>query len=322
MSWMTRSCRPGTVANGLFASILCTRRHANAVYLGRLPRARGAVAGMHFTSISSIEERQVAMSHGSSVRLFLPADKDERGLVPFVQKDVPMTTHHTSSRSCRICGKSFPAKDVVPGEIVRKEIADEILKTVPDWSPAMFICRSDLAMIRGRYVHSLLESDKGELSSLEHEVVRSLQEHEILAANIDAEFEQKWSFGERMADRIATFGGSWAFLICFGIFLVLWIAMNSLVLLWRPLDPYPFIFLNLILSCLAAVQAPIIMMSQNRQEAKDRIRSEHDYQVNLKAELEIRHLHEKVDHLLSHQWERLVRIQELQMEALSELGSK
>ena len=98
--------------------------------------------------------------------------------------------------------------------------------------------------------------------------------------------------------------------------------MNSLVLLERPLDPYPFIFLNLILSCLAAIQAPIIMMSQNRQEAKDRIRSQHDYKVNLKAELEIRHLHEKVDHLLSHQWDRLVQIQELQLELLSDLGAK
>lgn len=125
-----------------------------------------------------------------------------------------------------------------------------------------------------------------------------------------------------MADKIATFGGSWAFLICFGVFLLIWILINSVALLWRPLDPYPFIFLNLLLSCLAAVQAPIIMMSQNRQEAKDRIRSEHDYQVNLKAELEIRHLHEKVDHLLSHQWERLVKIQELQLELLADLGAK
>ena len=96
--------------------------------------------------------------------------------------------------------------------------------------------------------------------------------------------------------------------------------MNSLVLLWRPFDPYPFILLNLILSCLAAIQAPVIMMSQNRQEAKDRVRSQHDFQVNLKAELEIRHLNEKVDHLLSHQWERLVQIQEIQLEVLEELG--
>jgi uncharacterized membrane protein len=88
------------------------------------------------------------------------------------------------------------------------------------------------------------------------------------------------------------------------------------------MDPYPYILLNLILSCLAAIQAPIIMMSQNRQEAKDRLRSQHDYQVNLKAELEIRHLHEKVDHLLSHQWERLAEIQEIQLELLSEIGRK
>jgi len=152
--------------------------------------------------------------------------------------------------------------------------------------------------------------------------VRRLREHELLSSNIDAEFEQNWSFGERMADKITTFGGNWAFLICSGIFLFIWIGLISFVLLWHLLDPYPFIFLNLILSCLAAIQAPIIMMSQNRQEAKDRIRSQHDYQANLKAELEIRNLHEKVDYLLSHQWERLVQIQELQLEVLSKLGAR
>jgi uncharacterized membrane protein len=233
-----------------------------------------------------------------------------------------MTSQKTLPRTCAICGKSFPARNVVSGEIVRDEIAAEILKRYPEWSSEKFICRVHLTEFRGKYVHSLLESEKGELSSLEHEVVRSLQEHELLSSNIEADFEQTWSFGERLADKIAAFGGSWTFLICFGIFLFIWIGMNSLVLLWRPLDPYPFIFLNLILSCIAAIQAPIIMMSQNRQEAKDRIRSQHDYKVNLKAELEIRHLHEKVDHLLSHQWERLVQIQELQLELLSDLDAK
>lgn len=233
-----------------------------------------------------------------------------------------MAYKNTPLRTCAICGKSFPERSVVSGEIIRKEIAAEILKTYPEWSAEKFICGADLTVLRGQYVHSLLESEKGELSSLEHDVVRSLREHELLSSNIDAEFEQKWSFGERLADKIATFGGSWVFLICFGAFLCIWIGMNTFVLLWSPLDPYPFIFLNLILSCLAAIQAPIIMMSQNRQEAKDRIRSQHDYQVNLKAELEIRHLHEKVDHLLSHQWERLVQIQELQLELLSELSTK
>lgn len=233
-----------------------------------------------------------------------------------------MTSKNILQRTCAICGKSFSANNVVSGEIVRKEIAAEILKSYPEWSAKNFICKADLAVFRGKYVQSLLESEKGELSSLEHEVLHSLQEHELLSSDIESEFEQKWSFGERMADKIAAFGGSWTFLIFFGIFLFIWIGMNTYVLVSHPLDPYPFIFLNLMLSCLAAIQAPIIMMSQNRQEAKDRMRSQHDYQVNLKAELEIRHLHEKIDHLLLHQWDRLVQIQELQLELLSELDAK
>lgn len=233
-----------------------------------------------------------------------------------------MTKTGNHRRGCAICGKTFPARDVVAGAFVRDAVADEIRRDYPDWSAESFICRPDLTRYRTKYVHSILESEKGEVTSLEQEVLHSLREHEVLSTNIDAEFEREWSFGERLADRIASFGGSWTFLIWFGVFLALWIVMNSIVLLWRPADPYPFILLNLVLSCLAAIQAPIIMMSQNRQEAKDRLRSQHDYQVNLKAELEIRHLHEKIDHLLSHQWERLVQIQEIQLELLSELGRR
>ncbi len=224
--------------------------------------------------------------------------------------------------ACAICGKTFAARDLVPGRAVRDVVAKEILRDHPDWSPESLICRSDLNRFRGKYVRSLLESEKGELTFLEQEVVRSLHEHEFLSKNVDAEFELEWSFGQRLADRIADFGGSWTFLICFGGFIALWIAMNSYVLAVRPVDPYPFILLNLLLSCLAAVQAPVIMMSQNRREAKDRLRSQHDYQVNLKAELEIRQLHEKIDHLLSHQWERLAEIQEIQLELLSEIGRR
>lgn len=221
---------------------------------------------------------------------------------------------------CAVCGKPFAEDDLVPSALVRDAIAEQIRIEQPAWTDESFICRRDLTRFRTRYVHQILESEKGELTALEHEVLDSLREHEVLATNVDAEFEQDWSFGERLADRIAAFGGSWTFLICFAVFLSVWITVNSVVLLWRPVDPYPFILLNLVLSCLAAVQAPIIMMSQNRQEVKDRLRSQHDYQVNLKAELEIRHLHEKVDHLLSHQWERLVQIQEIQLELLAELG--
>jgi uncharacterized membrane protein len=225
-------------------------------------------------------------------------------------------------RACAVCGRTFPARDVVAGALVREVLAEEIRREHPDWSADGFICRADLSAFRTRYVHSLLESEKGELTSLEREVVESLREHELLSKNVEAEFEQEWTLGERLADRIAVFGGSWTFLLCFAAFLAVWIGINSAVILWRPVDPYPFILLNLVLSCLAAIQAPVIMMSQNRQEAKDRLRSQHDYQVNLKAELEIRQLHEKVDHLLSRQWERLVEIQEIQLELLSELGRK
>ncbi len=223
---------------------------------------------------------------------------------------------------CSICGRSLPRRQLVSGEVLRPALADTIRGEHPEWSGEGFVCQEDLARYRGRYVHSLLESERGELTSLEQEVVDSLREHELLSENVDLEFERDWTLGERLADHIATFGGSWTFLICFGVFLVLWIAANAGVLLWRPVDPYPFILLNLVLSCVAAIQAPVIMMSQNRQEAKDRLRSQHDYQVNLKAELEIRHLHEKLDHLLSHQWARLVEIQEIQLELLGELGRK
>ena len=225
-------------------------------------------------------------------------------------------------RVCAICGKSFAPRDLIPGIAVRDVVADEILRDHPDWSSDKLICRSDLNRYRAKYVHTLLESEKGEITSLEQEVLYSLREHETLSKDVDTAFEQEWSFGERLADHIAVFGGSWTFLICFGAFLAVWIGVNSWVLLYRPFDPYPYILLNLLLSCLAAIQAPIIMMSQNRQEAKDRLRSQHDYQVNLKAELEIRHLHEKVDHLLSHQWERLAQIQEIQLELLSEISRK
>lgn len=224
--------------------------------------------------------------------------------------------------ACAVCAKTFASRDLVLASAVRDAVANEILRDYPEWSQQSYICRPDLATYRGKYVRFLLESEKGEITALEQEVLNSIQAHELLAKNVDAEFDQKWSLGERLADQIATFGGSWAFLICFGVFLALWIGMNSLVLFWRPLDPYPFIFLNLILSCVAAIQAPIIMMSQNRQESKDRIRSQHDYQVNLKAELEIRQLHDKMDHLLSRQWDRLVQIQEIQLDLLAEIGKR
>jgi uncharacterized membrane protein len=153
-------------------------------------------------------------------------------------------------------------------------------------------------------------------------VIRSLREQESVSENINLQYEQQLKLGERLSDRLAQFGGSWTFIILFGTVLFGWVALNTVVLVRRPFDPYPFIFLNLILSCLAAIQAPVIMMSQNRQEAKDRLRAEHDYRVNLKAELEIRLLHAKVDQLLTHQWQRLLEIQQLQLDLMEDLTNR
>jgi len=223
---------------------------------------------------------------------------------------------------CQICKEPKRRSEVIPAELVRAPLVALIKKKYPDWSSDGFICVSDLNRFRAQYVQEVLETDKGELSSLEQKVMESLKEEELLSKNINVEFEQKLTLGERMADRLAEYAGSWRFITVFAVVLVVWILLNSFLLIFRPFDPYPFILLNLVLSCLAAIQAPVIMMSQNRQESKDRLRAEHDYLVNLKAELEIRHLHEKIDHMLMNQWQRLLEIQEIQMELMGELTRK
>ena len=231
-----------------------------------------------------------------------------------------MKTAQSKNLVCNICGKTKTRSMMMPAALVRIALIEQIRTSYPDWKPEGYICLGDLNKFRMQYIQNVLESEKGELTALDHEVLESLRRHETLSSNVDAEFEKDLALGEKMADSLATFGGSWTFLIIFGAILLIWIAVNSFLLLKKPFDPYPFILLNLVLSCLAAVQAPVIMMSQNRVEDKDRLRSQHDYRVNLKAELEIRHLHDKVDHLLSHQWERLVEIQQIQIDLLSELA--
>jgi len=219
---------------------------------------------------------------------------------------------------CQICGNA-KKQDLNPGVLVRPVVADLIKKVHGNWDEAGWICPEDLLKFRHLYVKSLLEMEKGELTELEQEVLQSLHQQEILSRNPEIERQSGLTFGQRLADRIAELGGSWTFIIGFACVLLFWIVINSAVLIIKPYDPYPYILLNLVLSCLAAVQAPVIMMSQGRHETRDRLQAMHDYQVNLKAELEIRHLHQKIDHLLSHQWERLVEIQEIQMELISEL---
>jgi uncharacterized membrane protein len=175
---------------------------------------------------------------------------------------------------------------------------------------------------RGRLIEDLLREERGELTQLEQEVVRSLRRQEIVGRDVDAAFDEKRTLGQRLSDRIAEIGGSWSFIVWFGLLLAAWMALNIAMGLNRAFDPYPFILLNLVLSTLAAIQAPIIMMSQRRQEVRDRLRSQNDYRVNLKAELEIRQLHEKIDHLINKQWDRLAEIQRIQVELLEELTKK
>jgi uncharacterized membrane protein len=206
--------------------------------------------------------------------------------------------------------------------VVRPAVAELIRGETGSWDDRGWICFDDLQRFQHRYIAELVESEKGELTRLEEEVVASIRDSEILAQDTETEFSAHLSLGQRLADRIASLGGSWAFIIGFGAIITLWIMTNGWFLTARPFDPYPFILLNLILSCLAAIQAPVIMMSQNRQEARDRQRAQHDYQVNLKAELEIRNLHQKFDHLVTKQWGLLLEIQEVQMELLGEIRGK
>jgi len=221
---------------------------------------------------------------------------------------------------CQICKKPKSPHNGMIADLIRPSLLEFAKKKVSDLDSKAFICFEDLGNFRKDYVKEVLEDEIGELSALDNEVIQSLEQHEILSADISKQFEKKLTFGERLSDHIAEFGGSWKFLITFGAVLIGWIALNALVLFNRGFDPFPFILLNLILSCLAAVQAPIIMMSQNRAEARDRLRAENDYKVNLKAELEIRHLHEKIDHLLRRQYNRLFEIQQIQIELLQEIS--
>ncbi len=229
---------------------------------------------------------------------------------------------HSAQETCQVCHRTFPRRRLLPAHMVRAELLPLIREKVQEWSDDGFICFSCLNRFRSEYIRSLMEKDLGELDELEQEVVQSLQDKELLSENIYEEYDQSLGFGDRVADKVAEFGGSWKFIISFSALLALWIIANTFLILQDPFDPYPYILLNLVLSLLAAFQAPVIMMSQNRQEERDRLRAENDYQVNLKAELEIRVVNEKLDQIMHHELPRLMEIQTVQAEMLSELYRK
>ena len=174
-----------------------------------------------------------------------------------------------------------------------------------------------------RNLHQLMETENAELASLHKIIQETVDEEALITKRVSEENDKNVAtFGERIADRVAELGGSWKFIIGFSLMLVGWIAINTFVLTQKPFDPFPFILLNLVLSSVAALQAPVILMSQNRQGVKDRKHAENDYLINLKAEIEVRHLHEKIDLMVEEQYQHLFKIQQQQLKMLEELQSE
>lgn len=218
-----------------------------------------------------------------------------------------------------ISKKEIQRGEDVKGQDIREGIFNLIKSDFPDFGENDFITIAELNQYRRLYLTSLIAQEKGELAVIDRDVMEAIKNNSILSENIQDEIEAELTIGQRIADRVAAFGGSWTFILAFFSFILLWMFVNIWFLAAKPFDPFPFILLNLILSCVAAIQAPIIMMSQNRQEQKDRQRGEHDYKINLKAELEIKLLSEKIDHLLVYQNKKLLEIQEIQTDYLEDL---
>jgi uncharacterized membrane protein len=218
-----------------------------------------------------------------------------------------------------LSNKNFPVSEKISGKSVRKSVFELIKKDYPDFTSAMFLSDTELNVYRQKYVESFLTKQIGQLTKLEKTVLDSLKDKTTLSDKLDGDEQQNMTFGQRIADKVASFGGSWTFIISFSAFLLVWIGINIYWLGNKGFDPYPFILLNLILSSLAAVQAPVIMMSQNRQEEKDRERGKKDYMINLKSELEVRMLHEKMDHLIISQQEEVLEIHKVQVDLMNDI---
>lgn len=242
----------------------------------------------------------------------LAATEPEAGLVTIKRKQIIDA----------VTGQPLKRRDATNIENLRPALVDFIRQDHPGIPNQGFLSRKLIEKYRSRFIAELLREERGELSVLENEVIESLEAHDTLTENIEDDYQEKRSLGDKVADGVAIFGGSWTFIISFCTFLVVWMAINLILGMDRAFDAYPFILLNLVLSTIAALQAPVIMMSQRRQEQKDRLRALNDYKVNLKAELEIRHLHEKVDHLLNQQWDRLTEIQQIQIEMMRDQAQK
>ncbi len=217
-----------------------------------------------------------------------------------------------------LSGKEFPENERVSAKNLRQSLLHFINKTHPNFSKSCFLSIEEMNEYREKYISEFLNKKLGNLTEVEKQVIQSVSKNTMISTEVE-EDEKEITFGQKLADKVAEFGGSWGFIIFFMTFLVAWILLNVFWLSNHGFDPYPFILLNLILSCIAAIQAPVIMMSQNRQEEKDRERAKKDYKINLKSELEIRELHEKIDHLIIHYQQDLLEIQKTQIDLLENI---
>jgi uncharacterized membrane protein len=228
-----------------------------------------------------------------------------------------------TSVACSLCGKTHARQRLRHARGIQPAVGRFLAKKYPDqWKPGALVCPECLNRERLDHLLKDLAKDRGELSAIESEVAQKAVDHLAVAEQVDEQFRSSATRGQRFADAVARVGGSWGFVISFVVVLLAWIALNTAFLQKGAFDPYPYILLNLVLSCIAALQAPVIMMSQNRMSEYDRRRADQDFKVNLKAELEVASLHDKVDHLLHAQWEHLVEMQEVQIDLLNQIAEK
>lgn len=230
-----------------------------------------------------------------------------------------MNDGHGGTVPCQVCCEERPSWEMIPGSAISQPLSDMLSKRYPGWETEDMVCASCLAQARQDFLTHVLESEREETLAEDRELDESLRAFQLSPTNIGEEITRHRTPGERVADDVAAFVGSWTFVVAQIVFLIIWVIFNSVAIFVWHFDPYPFIFLNLVISWLAALENPLIMMSQNRQNDRDRLRDSHDYHVNLAAELEIRHLHRKLDQLLTHNWPQLVEIQRMQMELMERI---
>jgi uncharacterized membrane protein len=221
--------------------------------------------------------------------------------------------------TCSLCNTTVEARTLVNPHNLEPQLVEMIKHERPEWDGKRGICKNCREQYRAKKFVGYLEEEYTKISEMEKSLVTRIARRGRVSRLVNQEFEAQMTVGERVADKVAKFGGSWTFIMIFGGILLLWMGLNVWVLARPTFDPYPFILLNLVLSTLAALQAPVIMMSQNRQAEKDRLQATQDYEINLMAEIEIRDLHDKLDGLRYKQWHELWHMQQRQLELLEHL---